>query len=101
MVGSSARMPSAAPGRPDLRQPRAQPALARDERRAARRAALLGVVIGEEHAFVGDAVDVRRPVAHHALGEYAEVRLADVVAPDDEDVGFLLRLLCHRSLLLI
>jgi transposase len=48
------------------RQARAQCRLACDERRASSRAALLGVIVGEPHAFAGDAVDVRRPVAHHA-----------------------------------
>ena len=53
---------------------------------AAGRAALLGVVVGEHHAFPGDAVDVRRAVAHHADRVGADVGLADVVAEDDEDV---------------
>ena len=44
----------------DLGEPGAQAGLAGDEGRAARRAALLGVVVGEHHAFLGDAVDVRR-----------------------------------------
>ena len=42
---------------------------------------------------LGDAVDVRRLVAHHAHVVGADVELADVVAPDDEDVGLLLLLL--------
>ena len=48
--------------------------LAEDERRAAGGAALLRVGVGEERAFLRDAVDVRRLVAHHA-----EVVGADVV----------------------
>jgi hypothetical protein len=39
-------------------------------------------------AFAGDAVDVRRLVAHHAAVVVADVPGADVVTPDDEDVGF-------------
>ena len=35
---------------------------------------------------LGDAVDVGRLVAHHAVVVGADVELADVVAPDDEDV---------------
>jgi hypothetical protein len=42
--------------------------------------------VGEECAFPGDAVDVRRPVAHHPQVVGADVELADVVSPDDEDV---------------
>ena len=74
---------------PDLRQPGAKHALAGDEGRAARGAALLAVIIGEDHAFVGDAVDVRRAIAHQALGVGADIALADIVAPDDEDVRLL------------
>ena len=68
---------------------RCEAVLAGDERRAAGRAALLGVVVGEDHPFLGDAVDVRRAVAHHPHRVGADVRLADVVAPDDDDVGLL------------
>src|SRR5262245_61311918 len=37
-----------------------------DERCSTRRAALLGIVIGEHQAFMRDAVDVRRLIAHQA-----------------------------------
>ena len=57
----------------------------KDERPAVQR--LLAVVVGEGHAFDGDAVDVGRLVAHQPMGIGADVRLADVVAPDDQDVG--------------
>ena len=60
---------------------------------ASGRAALLRVVVGEADAFPGDAVNVRRLVAHHAMAVVADVLDADVVAPDDEDVGFLGRCL--------
>ena len=39
-------------------------------------------------ALAGDAVDVGRLVAHQAVGVGADVRDADIVAPDDEDVRF-------------
>ena len=74
----------------------AEDALAGDEGRAAGSAALLAVVVGEDHALVGDAVDVRGAVAHHALAVAAEVPHADVIAPEDENVGFLV---CHTFLL--
>ena len=66
--------------------------LSGDERRAAGGAALLAVPVGEQRAFVGDAVDVRRLVAHHAAVVGADVELADVVAPENQDIGFLR---CH------
>ena len=69
-----------------LAEARAEHALAGDERGAAGGAALLAVVVGEDHAFLGDAVDVRRAIAHQPHRVGADVRLADVVAPDDQDV---------------
>ena len=63
-----------------------KPTLAGDESRASGGAALLAVPVGEERAFLGDAVDVGRLVAHHALVVGADVPVADVVAPDDQDV---------------
>ena len=40
--------------------------LAGDEVRATRRATRLRVVVGEQHAFLGELVEVRRPPGHHA-----------------------------------
>ena len=51
----------------DLGHARAQAGLAGDERRPAGRAALLGVVIGEDHAFLGDTIDVGRMKAHKPI----------------------------------
>ena len=81
-------------GHADLGQAGADRVLAGDEAGAAGGAALLAVVVGERHAFVGDAVDVRGLVAHHAPAEVADVPDADVVAPEDQDVG----LLCPSSI---
>ena len=77
-------------GHADLGQARADRVLAGDEARAAGGAALLRVVVGEGHAFLRHAVDVGRPVAHHAAAEVADVPYADVIAPEDQDIGFLL-----------
>ena len=93
MVGSSACRPIGAPGMPTLVRPVRKtlwPVMNDD---AAGGAALLAVGVGEEHAFVGDAVDVGRPVAHQPVAVAAQVRDADVVAPDDEDV----RLVGHQA----
>ena len=73
----------------DLGQAGADGRLPGDERGASGGATLLPVPVGEQRAFLGDAVDVRRLVAHHALVVGAEVEPADVVAPDDQDVRFL------------
>ena len=47
--------------------------LAGDERCATRRAARLGVVVGEQHALLGEIVEVRRPPGHHAAMVGADV----------------------------
>ena len=87
-------------GHADLGQARADRVLAGDEARAAGGAALLGVVVGEGHPFLRHAVDVRGLVAHHAATEVADVPYPDVVPPEDQDIRFLLFLLCHIVLLL-
>ena len=73
-------------GQADLEQPGAEAGLAGDEGGAPGRAGLLRVMVGEDRAFPGDAVDVRRAVAHHAAVVGADVPQPDVVAEDDEDV---------------
>jgi hypothetical protein len=46
---------------------------------------------GSPHAFLGNPVDVGRAIAHYAHGIGADVRDADVIAPDDQDVRLVLR----------
>jgi len=50
---------------------------------------LLAVIVGEDGAIIGDAINVGRVVAHHAAVVGTDVPVADVVGHDDEDVGFL------------
>ena len=78
------------PRKSHLGQSGANRRLAGDESGAAGGAALLAVIIGEERALLGDAVDVGRAVAHHTIVVGADVEQADVVAPDKDDVGLLL-----------
>ena len=73
-------------GHPDLAHARAVDALARDKRRAARGATLLAVRVGEQHSLISDPVDVRGEVAHQTAAVAAQVRYADVVAPDHQNV---------------
>ena len=61
-----------------------------DEVRATRRAARLGVIVGEQHAFLGQLVEVRRLAGHHVMAIGADVRYPDVIAHDDQNVGFLI-----------
>ena len=93
MVTSLGLQADVGAGQADLGEAGAERRLAGDEGRAAGGAALLGVVVGEDRALVADPVDVGRAVAHQALGVDRQVRLADVVAEDDEDVRFRRRLL--------
>src|SRR5882757_4611699 len=51
-------------GQPDFAQAGPQRALTGNERRPPGCAAWLGVIVGEHHSFLGDAIDVRRAVAH-------------------------------------
>src|ERR1700722_19413381 len=67
-------------GEADLQETGPNRALAGDEGRASRGAGLLGVIIGEQRAFLGDAVDVGRAIAHHATVIGADVPVADIVA---------------------
>ena len=59
----------------DLRQAGAIDALPGDEGRAAGGAGLLAVGVGEQHAFLGDAVDVGRLVAHQPVRVAAQVAI--------------------------
>ncbi len=71
--------------------------LPQNERCAPRRAALLGVVIGEERPFMRYAVDVRRSASHHAVMVGANVPDADVIGHDDENVRLLGLRLCRSG----
>ena len=71
----------------DFAEPAPHNVLTGEECRAASRARLLTVVVLKLETFFRDAIDVGGFVAHQAIGIRADVRDADVVAPDDEDVG--------------
>src|SRR5690606_9234720 len=70
----------------DLEQAGPEGALSGDERRSSGGARLLTVGVGEEHALPGDAIDVRRPIAHHAEVVGTQVPVTDIVAHDGQDV---------------
>ena len=73
-------------GHADFGQAGADRVLTGDEARAAGGAALLAVPIGEGRPFLRDAVDVWGLVAHHAFAVMADVPIADIVSPNDEDI---------------
>ena len=91
IVGACRRQAGRRAGLTDRGHAGADRQLAGDEVGAARRAARLGVVVGEQHALGGDLVEVRRAARHHAAVVGADVPDADVVAHDDDDVRPLLR----------
>src|SRR5208282_2245501 len=66
-------------------------ALAGNERSAASSAGLLAVVVSENRAFIGNAIDVGRAVPHHASVVSTDVPVADIVAHDHKNVWLLLR----------
>jgi len=63
--------------------------LAGDEVRPARRAAGLSVIVGEQHAFLGELIEVRRSPRHHAAMIGADIPHADVIAMMKTMLGFL------------
>ena len=75
-------------GHADFGQSGAEWILAGNEGGASSRTTLLAVVVGEGDTFVGDAVDVRRSIAHLAAAEVADIPDADVIAPEDQDIWF-------------
>ena len=77
-------------GQAHLSQTGADRRLSRDERGPAGSTALLTIPAGEHCAFLGDPVDVRRPVSHVSPVVNARIEPTDIIAHDDENVGFLL-----------
>ena len=73
-------------GLADSRQSGTQRDFAGDEIRAAGRAARLGVIVGEPHAFGGELVEIRRLAGHDAMVIGADVEPAHIVTHDDENV---------------
>ena len=87
--------PQGGAGHADLGQARADRLLAGEERRTASGAALLAVEVREHRALAGDAIHVRRAIAHEAVVVAAQIEPADVVRHDEENVR--LARLCHVS----
>ena len=56
---------------------------------APRRAACLGVIVGEAHSLVGQSVKIGSPPGHDALIVDADIRPADVIAHNHDDVRLL------------
>jgi hypothetical protein len=73
-------------GLSDRSHPSPDRKLAGDKVGPTRRAARLGVVIGEDRAFGRQLVDVGRPPCHQAAVVGADVPHADVVTHDDDNV---------------
>ena len=73
-------------GKAYLGKAAANAVLPRQKRRAARGARLLAVIVKELDPFSADTIDARRLVAHQAVRVRADVRDADIVTPDDQDI---------------
>ncbi|MNQ93271.1 hypothetical protein D3C85_1087290 [compost metagenome] len=74
-------------GHANGQQPGAKRMLAEEKSRASGGTGLLAVGMGEQRAFFGDAIDVRRFVTHHALVVGTEIGIANVIAEDHQNVG--------------
>src|SRR4030095_9309940 len=85
---------------PDLGQPGADRRLPGDESGPPGGAALLAIPVSEYRPFSGHAIDVGSAVPHDAQIVGTDVVPPDVVAPEDQDIRFLLLLFCHIVLLL-
>ena len=68
-----------------------------DEIRATRRAARFGVIVGEQHAVLGHLVEVGRRAGHHAAAVSADIPHTNVIAHDEQDVGFFIRGVCGNG----
>ena len=89
-------------GKADLGKTSSENALDHDVGRPSSRARLFAVIVSEEHALFGDAVDVRCPITHHAFRVGADIAATDVVTPYHKDIwllglGFGLRLDLSQS----
>jgi hypothetical protein len=77
-------------GESDFEQAGAKGGLAKDEGGASGCAGLLAIVVGEECASAGDAVDVGGAPAHHTAVVGADIPSANIVGHDHDDVGLCL-----------
>jgi hypothetical protein len=62
--------------------------LTENESRTSGGAGLLRVGVREDRAFLGNSIDVRRPVSEQTPVVGADVVLTDIITKDDDDVGF-------------
>jgi hypothetical protein len=77
-------------GLTDRGQAGAQGQLTGDKIGAARGAAGHGIIVGKPHPLGRELVEVRRFAGHDALVIGSDIKPADVVAHDHQDVGLLL-----------
>ena len=73
---------------PHLAETGAEDALAGNEGSTTSGAALFGVVVNEATTLLSHTVNVGGLIAHQAIAVAAQIALADVVTPEDENVGF-------------
>ena len=60
-----------------------------DKSRSARGATLLAVIIGKYRAFFGYSVNIGGFVAHDAAAVITDIGNADIIAPNDQDIGLI------------
>jgi hypothetical protein len=70
---------------------------AHDEVRATRRAAGLGVIIGEQHSLLGHLVEIGCTPGHQAAMVGTDIPHSDVITHDEQNVRFLVLSLHRRA----
>src|SRR5205809_4864718 len=68
---------------------RADGQLAHNEVGSTCRATRLSIIVGEQHSFLGHLVEVGRSPRHQAAMVGANIPHADIIAHDEQDIGFL------------
>src|SRR5262249_52984588 len=73
-------------GHSDFGQPGSERILPGDEGGPTGRTTLLAVEVGKSDSLIGDAIDTRCSVAHHASAVVANIPETDVVTPQDQKI---------------
>ena len=60
---------------------------------------LLAVGVGKHHSLFREPIDIGCLITHQTVRITTQIRYADVVTPDHENVRLILFLLCHVVLL--
>ena len=80
-----------------LGQSSANGVLARDKCGASSGAALLAIIVSKDYPLIGDAIDIGCVVTHHAQTIATDIPVADIIAPNHEDIRLLSGMCCRAE----